>query len=63
MTTDPFWGRITEKQPKSVFFTKNAFYPQNTRNFLKGDIYLGKGYVFLRTTFSGHGQTMVGTKK
>ena len=68
MTTDPVRAEITEKGPfyiqrKSVFLPNNAFYPKKHPKFLKTDIYFGKGYFFLCTTFSGCGQNMVRTEK
>ena len=74
MTTDPVRAGIMEKglflrSAKKCFFGQKCIFPKkNTKNLtLKNkkdtDIYFGKGYFILCTTFPGRGQNMVSSKK
>ena len=69
MTTDPVRARITEKRPflrsaQKFFLAKNAFHPKKSPGISEEtDIYFGKGYFLLCTTFFGGGQNMVSIKK
>ena len=65
MTTDPVQAGIMENWPflrsaeKCFFWPKVRFFPKNTPKICeKTDIYFGKRYFFLCTTFSGLGQNM-----
>ena len=57
MTTDPGQAGTTEKRPFCVLSQKIPEISEET------DIYFGKGYFLLCTTFSGGGQNMVSIKK